>query len=222
MKTNMKELSSFVKWSVFGDGCVARWTHNTDAAYSIQRDPVHEDYILYLQSVLDTLPDCRTSISKYTRKDNNKSVIALRTNSHPLFSRVRDRQYIEGHRVLDPHMLTTLDWENLAVLYMDDGSLCYNNKDVPIVRLSTCAYSYYEQLELTKVMTDKFGLIFYVNKCGKFYQLNLARKSMDTFFAGIEQYLIPSYEYKFPGFLQKETPNHLVEGDDLVYLAEQG
>jgi hypothetical protein len=218
MKTNMMELSSFVKWSVFGDGYVGYATHNTEAHYSVTRSPEHEDYIQFVEGVLSQLPDCKIRISTYERKDNHKTVLSLNTTSHPLFSRIRERQYIEGHRVIDPHMLTVLDWKHLALLYIDDGSLCFNNKAVPIVRLSTCAYSYFEQIELARTLKDKFGLIFYVNKSGRFYQLNLARKSMDIFFDGISKFKLPSYAYKFPESLQKETPDHLVEGGDLVYL----
>lgn len=212
MKTNMKELSKFVKWSVAGDGYVGRATHNKEAHYATTRLEKHRDYI---DAIADKL-DCglfNVRIEDYTRKDSGKLCFTLRTTSHPLFSRIRDRQYVDGHRVIDPHMLTVIDWEAMAFLYQDDGSLCYNTAGSSIVRLSTCAYSYFEQEALRKAFIEKLGVCFNINKCGERYQLNLAKKDMDRFFDGIEKYVVPSYQYKLPASLQKGTPR---TGDDLV------
>lgn len=202
MKTNMMELSKFIKWSVCGDGFVGYATHNKDAHYAIQRAPKHKDYIDYITNKLSTLPDCKINIKQYTRKDNNKEVIQLTTSSHPLFTRVRERQYIQNHRVIEPHMLTLIDWECLANLYFDDGSLCYNSKGTPIVRISTCAYSYPEQEALRRLFIDRFNLCFNINKASKgLYQLSLRVKDQDNFFAGLQPYKLSSYNYKFPEFL---------------------
>lgn len=213
MKINMMELSKFVKWSVCGDGCVSYATHNKNAHYSITRSPEHKDYIEVIANKFIGLQDCSVTISEYTRKDNNKMVINLRTSSHPIFSRIRERQYIHNHRVIEPHMLTMLDWEAAAFLFMDDGSLCKNNKGSLITRISTCAYSYHEQEALRKNFIDKLGIIWNINRTGSLYQLNLAKQSRDKFFDNIYEYIVPSYYYKLPGFLKKEAPR---TGDDLV------
>lgn len=203
MKINMKELSKFIKWSVCGDGYVGYATHNKVAHYSIERLIEHEDYILTIADKFKGLQDCDVNITKSTRKDNGKTMIRLNTSSHPIFSRIRERQYIKGHRVIDPHMLTVVDWEALAFLYQDDGSLCYNSKGGSIVRLSTCSYSYHEQLALRHTFLDKFNLCFNVNKAGKgLYQLNLAKKDQAKFFDGIFPYMVWSYFYKLPESLQ--------------------
>lgn len=210
MKTNMMTASKFIQWSVLGDGCVSFATHNKDAHYSITRSLGHEDYLGLIQRKLEVIPNVSVSINQYSRKDNGAEVLSLRTNSHPIFTRIRERQYIDSRRVVDPHMLTTLDWEALAFLYMDDGSLCYNSKGVPIVRISTCAYSFFEQSALRIKFIDKLGVIFNVNKTGRkesgIYQLNLASKSMTQFFAGIEPHIVNSYRYKLPLSLQEDAP----------------
>jgi len=167
MKTNMMQLSKFLTWSVTGDGFVGYSTGNTKAHYAITRDPVHRDYIETIASKFTGLQDCNVRITEYTRKDNGKNVLSLRTTSHPLFSRVRERQYIENHRVIDPHQLTMLDWEAAAFLYMDDGSLCVNNKGSLITRLSTCAYSYPEQMFLRTAFIEKLGVIWNVNRASR-------------------------------------------------------
>lgn len=197
MKPNMFEISKFVKWSVVGDGCVSFATHNRNAHYSITRSPQHFDYVELIRSKLEPLPDCSITISEYTRKDNNKQVISLRTSSHPLFTRVRRRQYIGNHRVLEPHLFTMLDWECLAFLYMDDGSLCFNNKGFPVVRISTCAYSYPEQMELRRQILERLGICFNVNSAGSGrYQLNLRKKDFEKFFEGVQPFMVESYKYK--------------------------
>jgi LAGLIDADG DNA endonuclease family len=219
MKINMMQLSKFLTWSVTGDGYVGYSTHNKNAHYSIQRDPKHKDYLDVIANKFVGLQDCSVRVDSYTRKDNNKEVLDLRTNSHPLFSRVRDRQYIQNHRVIDPHQLTMLDWEAAAFLYMDDGSLCYNNKGSMITRLSTCAFSYGDNELLRKAFIEKLGIIWNINRNGNTWQLNIAKQSKDAWFKNIEPYIVDSYRYKLPEFLQKETPR---TGDDLVYLTKQG
>lgn len=205
MKTNMMQLSKFVSWSVCGDGYVGYATHNNNAHYAIQRAPEHKDYLDVVEAKFTGLQDCTVRRSEYVRKDNGKTVLALHTNSHPLFSRIRERQYIENHRVIDPHQLTMLDWEAAAFLYMDDGSLCHNSTGSVIVRLSTCAYSFPEQEALRKAFIEKLGVIWNINRNGSTWQLNLAKKSRDSWFEGISQYIVPSYHYKLPESLQKGT-----------------
>lgn len=213
MKTNMMQLSKFVSWSVCGDGYVGHRTNNNNAHYAIQRAPEHKDYLDVVADKFVGLQDCVVRRSEYIRKDNGKTVLAVHTSSHPLFTRIRERQYIQGHRVIDPHQLTLLDWEAAAFLYMDDGSLCYNNKGSMITRLSTCAYSYAEQEALRKAFIEKLGVIWNINRNGNTWQLNLAKQSRDKWFDGVRNYVVPSYQYKLPEFSQKGTPR---TGDDLV------
>lgn len=198
MKVNMMELSGFIKWSVAGDGYVGYATNNKNAHYSIERLAGHKDYIEVVASKIAGLQDCTVNVREYKRKDG-KDIVTLRTTSHPLFSRVRSRQYIDNHRVIDPHMLTVLNWERMAFLYMDDGSLCYNGKGFMIVRLSTCAYSFPEQQALVGAAREKLGVQFSINRAaGGRYQLNLLRSSHSKFFENIEQYIVQSYGYKLP------------------------
>jgi hypothetical protein len=213
MKINMMQLSKFVSWSVAGDGYVGYSTHNKNAHYSIQRSPEHKDYLDVIANKFVGLQDCTVRIDEYSRKDNGKTVLDLRTNSHPLFSRIRERQYIQNHRVIDPHQCTMLDWEAAALLYMDDGSICYNNKGSMIIRLSTCAYSYAEQDLLRKTFIEKLGVIWNINRNGNLWQLNLSNKSRDTWFNGIAPSVVDSYMYKLPESLQKVAPR---TGGDLV------
>jgi hypothetical protein len=214
----MMQLSKFISWSVCGDGYVGYATHNKNAHYSISRVPAHKDYLQVVASKFTGLQDCKIIFNEYTRKDN-KMMCEVRVTSHPIFTRIRERQYQNNRRVIDPHQLTLLDWEAAAFLYMDDGSLCYNNKGSQIVRLSTCAYTYYEQEALRKAFIEKLGVIWNINRNGNTWQLNLAKQSRDKWFNGIAPYIVDSYKYKLPESLQKETPR---TGDDLVYLTKQG
>ena len=216
MKINMMQLSKFISWSVCGDGYVGYATHNKNAHYSISRDPAHKDYLEVVAQKFDGLQDCKVVFDDYIRKDNDKWVNEVRTTSHPVFTRIRERQYQNNRRVIDPHQLTFLDWEAAAFLYMDDGSLCYNNQGSQIVRLSTCAYTYFEQEALRKAFIEKLGIIWNINKNGKTWQLNLAKQSKEKWFDGISKYIVGSYKYKLPEFLQKETSR---TDDDLVYIA---
>lgn len=217
MTVNMMKLAKFLDWSVTGDGYVGYATHNKNAFFAIERSPKHKDYIDVVANKFVGLQDCAVRVSEYTRKDNGKTVVALRTTSHPVFTRTRERMYANNRRVIDPHQLTTLDWEAAAFLYMDDGSLCRNTKGSLITRLSTCAYTYGEQLLLRKAFIEKLGIVWNVNKSGRnLWQLNLAKSSRDAWFDGIRPFIVPSYLYKLPEQLQEGTPR---TGDDLVCLS---
>jgi len=216
MKINMMQLSKFVSWSVTGDGYVGRSTNNKNAHYSISRSPEHKDYLEMIANKFIGLQDCNVRIDEYTRRDNGKTVLDLRTSSHPLFSRIRDRQYINNRRIVDKHQLTMLDWEAAAILFMDDGSTCYNNKGSMIVRISTCAYSQIEQEALRKAFIEKLGVVWNVNRNGSTYQLNLAKQSRDRWFENISPFIVDSYQYKLPESLQKEASR---TDDDFVYVA---
>lgn len=215
MKTNMMQLSKFLTWSVSGDGYVGYSTNNKNAHYSITRSKEHKDYLDVIANKFIGLQECNVKIDEYVRKDNNKLVLDLRTNSHPIFSRVRERQYIQNHKVIDPHQLTMLDWEAAAFLFMDDGSTCYNNKGSMIVRLSTCHFSYGDNELLRKAFIEKLGMIWNINRNGNVWQLNLAKQSKDEWFDKITPYIVDSYKYKLPESLQKETSR--TDGD-LVYI----
>lgn len=217
MKINMMQLSKFLTWSVTGDGYIGYATHNKNAHYSISRSPEHSDYLEVVRQRLQELPDCNVRLDTYIRKDNNKTVLNLRTTSHPIFTRVRERQYINSHKVIDPHQLTMLDWEVAALLYMDDGSLCVNNKGSLITRLSTCHFSYGDHELLRRAFVEKLGVIWNINRNGNTWQLNLAKQSRDKWFDGIRNYIVYSYKYKLPESLQKETSR---TDDDLVYYAD--
>ena len=216
MKINMMQLSKFLTWSISGDGYVGYNTHNKNAHYSITRSPEHKDYLQIIANKFIGLQDCTVRIDEYTRKDNGKVVLDLRTTSHPIFTRVRERQYIQNHKVIDPHQLTMLDWEAAAFLYMDDGSLCMNNKGSLITRISTSHFSYGDNELLRKAFIDKLGVIWNINRNGNTWQLNLAKQSRDIWFNNINSFIVDSYRYKLPEFLQKETSR--TDGD-LVYTA---
>jgi hypothetical protein len=111
-------------------------------------------------------------------------------------------------------MLTLLNWEWMTLWYQDDGSLTYNINGTPIVRLSTCAYSYPEQEVLRRVIQEKLGVCFNINRTNRgLYQLNLRRADHEHFFNHLHPFVVPSYYYKCPLSLQKEAPR---TGDDLV------
>ena len=215
MKTNMMQLSKFLTWSVSGDGYVGYSTNNKNAHYSITRSKEHKDYLDVIANKFIGLQECNVKIDEYVRKDNNKLVLDLRTNSHPIFSRVRERQYIQNHKLLDPHQLTLLDWVAAAFFFMDVGYSCYYNKGSMIVLLSTCHFSYGDIELLRKAFIEKLGMIWNINRNGNVWQLNLAKQSKDEWFDKITPYIVDSYKYKLPESLQKETSR--TDGD-LVYI----
>lgn len=164
-----------------------------------------KDHLDYVEKVKESLLEKNISSYYKDRPDYNtdgctrKPQVRLESVTHPLLTKIRDRIYIDNHKVIDPHMLTLLDWEALSIIYMADGCRAIDKRSPqakPNYTLNIKGYSYGCQFLLKKALKEKLNLEFNINKHYTYYYLRLRAKDISLFEGEIERYILPSFIYK--------------------------
>lgn len=219
-----KQLTKLVSYFAMGDGGV--YYSGQHCKFIMNMRSKNRDYIDWVANTLKEItnvkirevPDYNTD--GYTRQPLTR----LETASHPFFTMLRDRIYVDKYKGLDEHTLKLLDWESLAILYMCDGSL-YIDKPSPKKGLVNPSYnvylhlkrlSYGDQFILKKALKEKLDLEFNINKCGNFYNLRLRVKDVEKFMQGVTPYMLPSFSYKI---IRTENPTQV--GGDIVCAPQE-
>ena len=107
------------------DGHLAFFGGSVNACLVINMLEEHSDYIQKARLTLEEIPlGYKTSLPEIYSKDgfNRKQQLRLQSHNHPILTKIHERMYIEGRKVIDPHMLTLMDAEMLAIAFMADGS----------------------------------------------------------------------------------------------------
>ncbi len=195
-----KEIFKYIVAFTYGDGSLSN--RGTNAYYRMAQIAEHSDYVLWQAGILSQLTDIR--LRPYQPK-TGKEQLHLETKQHPKYTKVFNRLYATGTKAIDPHYLTLLDWETLAILYMDDGCLAkrynaqYNRLDYNIV-LCTENFTYGDNYLLAKAIKEKTALMFdVVNQLVNdrvAHRLRLNKKQTPAFLQGVESFIVPSFQYK--------------------------
>lgn len=205
MNNNMY-LTKIVAASLLGDGCVhIPKDGSINAKYTQSKTIPHIDYVDWMCERLEQIT--HVNRSNYQPKMlNAKECIQIQTRCHPFYTKFRQRMYGTGVKCVDPHYLTLLDWEFLAVWYQEDGTMNIRQRardKTPDIQISiaTNCFSYGDQMLLKEALKEKLDLEWnirsYTNKNGnRLYTLHLLRKCADTFIDKINQFIVPSFQYK--------------------------
>lgn len=205
---NMKQATKIVAASLLGDGNIHR-EGNKNARFHITQIPVHKDHVEYIGSFLEGI----TRLRRYEVEPKNDIVIMghktksngsfrITTMSHPFYTSLYNRWYGTGRKSIDPHYLTLLDYEMLAIWYMQDGSLGVRNQTIyKYPKFMTDNFSLAEVELLRRAVIERMDIIMNVEKNRKptgeyYYRLRLAQKSIKKFIDGITPYIQPSFQYK--------------------------
>lgn len=214
-----KYLTKIVAACLLGDGCVKiRPCGHKNAHFVLAQTEDHYDHVLYIKNILSEL----THVNEWTKENfskgsgkNPKVQKWIETRTHPFYTKFRERMYPNGHKVVDPHYLTLLDWEFLAIWYMQDGSVCSNGTHASI-RIATHNFSYGDNHCLRQALADKLGILFNVvssrrnNK--QYYSLSLNSKSNECFLENVSPYVQHSFSYKIP----KMVGSKIILDEDIV------
>jgi len=207
MNNDPKQLMKLVSYMATFDGGIyvphkKKPDSKVNCQFILNMREENQDYVNWVKETLENI----TSVSLYERPDyntdgyNRKPQIRLETHRHPYFTKIRDRIYIDGHKVIDPHTLKLMDDEALAIIFMCDGgtSLDLRHKNPHAkINLHTKGFSHPENMALSKAIYDKTGIITNVNHHGKYYYLSVATKSHKTFYETVKPHVLPSFDYKF-------------------------
>lgn len=190
-----KELMKYISAFVMGDGGV--YYSGKNCRFVCNQLDINRDYIEWRASILKEL----TEVFIYYTNDNRdgrKPVLCTLTKTHPIYTKVRERLYIDKYKSVDPHYLKLLDWEMLAILYQDDGS-CSKDKRcdaTPSAKLNTKRLSYGDSLLLKNALRDRLGLEWNIHRHYQMYFLTLRSRDYEKFKEGIQDFIKPSFYYK--------------------------
>lgn len=199
-------LTKIIAASLLGDGGVYIPPDGSkNAHYVLRQVEDHKDYIDWMQERIEQ--KVGTRLQYYVNKPTEtmlhpKPVYSLVTRVHPFFTKFRERMYPNGHKVVDPHYLTYIDYEFLALWYQEDGTLVRreNQSNGYESYLYSLNFSFADNGLLSKAIYEKTGLRWNVHrhhsKGNIYYKLYLSRKDTEKFMTGIEPYILPSFRYK--------------------------
>lgn len=202
--TDKKELTKYIWSFVLGDGCLTvsesknRPNNNINYKFDCGQLAIHEDYILWRADILSNITGVYLQERQF--KIGNLQ-IRTTTNRHPFFTTLRQRMYLNGTKLIDPHDLKLLDWETLAILYQDDGCLSHKSYNSYNLTISSEAYTYGDNILLQRAIKDKVDILFSVQKISvngnTKYRLALQnQEGQKKFIDGIRPYIKESFNYK--------------------------
>jgi len=220
--TDKKELVKLVSYmSTFDGGLYLPSTKKKDskqnACFVINMRSENKDYLDWVKEVMGSI----TGIREYDRKDyntdgyNRQPQTRLESNRHPFFTKIRDRIYIDNHKVIDPHMLKLMDAEALAIIFMADGSskleTRFKNPSADF-SINTKGFSYNDNMALSKTIYEKFGIRSTINRHNKYFYIRIKTADVLLFAETIISYVKPSFMYK----IQRIAPYIKYKGGDMI------
>lgn len=195
-----KRVTKIVAASLLADGTVGVPPDGSvNAKYRQPKVIDNLDYIEWLGDILSGITGVNTHVFQPKMK-GAKQQIMLQTRCHPFYTKFRNRMYPNGFKVVDPHYLTLIDWEFMAVMFQEDGSAYLNEKKYVRVVICTECFSYGDNHTLRIAFKEKLGIDFSVKgyrvKGKQFYRLHLNKKDINTFMDGVEPFMCESFKYK--------------------------
>jgi hypothetical protein len=199
------DIEGYVTAFSVGDGCLMFLERTSRLpVFTANVTSEHKDYSDWRADILREVASVRT-YDVVHRNPNAKSFIRTQTVQHPLFGKLREHLYdANGNRILTDYALAFVDWEFLAILYQDDGSIYVrkncNSGRYPIF-LHTNSYSQSDNCRLAEAIYKSTGLPFDVRRRRQHngnihWRLYLQAQYYHDFRAGVEQFIFPSFGYK--------------------------
>lgn len=219
---NKKELTKLVSAFMLGDGCLRIWNNrpNLPAAYYLSQVDKHEEYVKWQQSVIEEITG--TTLRHYPASEaegiNRQGYFRLESKSHPMLQTLRDRWYHDGRKTISLHDLKLMDWQMMAIWYMDDGYILNseNKYHKDNVYLCTDNFTEAEVTLLQKIIYSSLGVAMNIRQRGRkkdgtrIYRLMANKDQALKFLDGVRPYIFESFSYKV------RTGNPAPAGDDIV------
>lgn len=223
MQRNDFYISKLVSACLMGDGCLRKddsGNRNRNAQLRIKQQLKHKDHLDYIAERLQPLTAIKFDYSPpiehiiiQGKNTQSHGSYQLRTQNVPFLTAMYHRWYLNKIKRIDPHAMTLIDAEFMAIWVMQDGYLealrtdCINQT----YAIATDCFSYGDLLMARNAIIEKTGFIFNVRKKAKTiygettYRLYLNRKQTQMFRDYIAPYIQPSFEYKIT-LQQREQP----------------
>jgi len=184
------------------DGYLGNFGESINASLVVNMLALHEDYIDKVILTLEKVPvGYRKTYPEVYNKDgyDRGQQIRLQSKSHPILEKIKQRIYIEGRKVVDPHMLTMMDEEMLAIAFMADGSRYIDKRwanSKPSYRLHLNNLSYGDLMLIKESVKNTFRLEINTRKKGNRWDLAVPNSYSDLFEEIVSEHILPSFQYK--------------------------
>jgi len=205
-----KQLIKVVAASLLGDAHIEK-SQNGNARFSLKLISDHKDHLFNIGEYLAELTKVSTYTTEATQYEikgkmcNIKETTTIRTMAHPMYTKIHERMYLNRIKRVDPHYLTLIDAEFMAIWYMQDGYLHFPkdcDKPTPGFVLCTDNFTYGDQMLLREAIKEKTGFVFNVQRRGlnshgeQAYRLYMTRKQTKDFAKFLAPHIQPSFMYK--------------------------
>jgi hypothetical protein len=193
MSINEKQLSKLLYYFTSFDGGVYYSGKNCRFVMNMRAE--NADYMEWVVSILSTFVEVSTH--NVVQRGNRSPLMCVTSKTHPKLTAIRERLYLpDGKKVLDPHQLTLMDAEALAIIFMADGGTNLDKGKYPEIKLHTKGYSYFDNLALSKAIYESTGIRTTVNKHNQYYFLRVKTADLRLFVSTITPYILQSFSYK--------------------------
>lgn len=211
MSINEKQLSKLLYYFSSFDGGV--YPSGKEARYVINMRKENMDYVQWVKQTIETFTT--THLHNVIQRGNRKPLVCLTSKSHPKFSVIRERLYTpEGKKILDPHQLSLMDAEALAIIFMTDGGTGLDKGKYPEIRLHTKGYSYFDNLALSKAIYEITGIHTTVLRHNQYFYLRIKTLDLQLFIKTVSPFVLPSFSYK----LERLAP---AMGGDIICASQE-
>lgn len=196
-----KELTKLMYFYSTFDGGLYKPATSKNAYFAMNMKKDNLDYVQKVEQVLIAF-GIGCSIKDRVLQDdgfNRQPQVRLQSKTHPKLTKLQERIYINSNKTIDPHMLTLLDNESLAIIYMADGSCVYDKRSPnanPSITLNTKGFSYGDNWLLKKTIKEKLNLEFNIQRQNNYWYLRLRSKDIGSFFNQVQNFVVPSFKYK--------------------------
>lgn len=207
MNIDPKQLTKLVSYMATFDGGIYYGNKKkpdsvVNCQFIMQMRKENLDYLLWVKETIENVTSVRITEPRDTNTDgySRQPMLRLESNRHPLLTTLRERIYIDNHKVIDPHMLKLMDAESLAIIFMCDGGVSLdkrNPKPHAKIALHTKGFSYADNMALSKAIYDSTGVVTNVNRHYQYYFLVVVTKSHKLFYETVKPYIKSSFDYKF-------------------------
>lgn len=206
MSINEKQLSKLLYYFTSFDGGV--YQSGKDCRFVMNMRAENADYINWVVQTLQNFVEVSTH--NVVQRGNRSPLVCVTSKTHPKFTVLRERLYLpDSKKVLDPHQLTLMDNEALAIVFMADGGTSLDKGKYPEIKLHTKGYSYFDNLALSKAIYEHCDIRTTVNRHNQYWFLRVKTADLNKFVNSVKPYTLPSFSYK----LERLTP---VMGGDIV------
>ena len=198
-----KEITKLVVSFTIGDGGL--WVpvairKNGSAVYHTSKLWKNMDYILWQSIVLSQIT--KVYIRRQPASGMHKESLRMKTMSHPFFTALYRRMYINARKTITFHDLKHFDAESLAYLIQDDGSINITSENYYRMIICTDSFSEPECKLLRDVIAEQVGVHSDVIRYKNNYRLRFNKKQTDLLIDMIQPYVAPSFYYKL-----RQTPS---------------